>query len=168
MASHHPQSPKPWQLLQTWKAVPRPWSPRNPAPVLGVGLCPLCLPLLRAPTATRHTYHLLGLLELGAERLQLLSHLPRRPQGPPCPGEGSSAAGATGRAVVSGTELPRAGSRGARHLPGAPTELQRDGGVKGGPRGFATTTPIPHLGSQQPTDISVATGPPETGWLGCC
>ena len=90
-----------------------------------------------------------SLLELGAEGPQLLGHLPRRPQGPACPGEGASAAGATGRAVVSGTELPRAGSRGARHLPGAPTELRRDGGVKRGPRGSATTTPIPHLGSQQ-------------------
>lgn len=50
MASHHPQSPKPWQLLQTWKAVPRPWSPRNPAPVLGVGLCPP-MPLGSSPEA---------------------------------------------------------------------------------------------------------------------
>lgn len=86
------------------------------------------------PPYLGRTYHLPGLLELGVEAPQLLGHLPRRPEGPAGPGEDTSAMGAAGRAVVSGTELTGACSWGAGYLPGAPTELWREGASKRVPK----------------------------------
>lgn len=109
------------------------------------------------PPNPGHTYHLPGLLKLGVEALQLPGHLPRRLEGPTGPGEGASAVGAAGRAVVSRAELTRAGSWGAGGLPGAPAELWREGGIREGTHSSSTTSPIPHPGNKQP-DISMATG----------
>lgn len=75
------------------------------------------------PPHLHWTYHLPSLLELGVEATQLFSHLPRHPEGPSSPGESTPAVGATGRAIILGTQLTRACSWSAGHLPGATTDL---------------------------------------------
>lgn len=156
---HWPQSP-PVPCYGAWGKSPDISAPSSPDCKVGTDL-----PGGSVPSATSdrcspnpgHTYHLPGLLELGVEALQLLGHLPRRPEGPAGPGEGAPAVGAAGRAVVSRAELTRAGSWGAGGLPGAPTELWREGGIQEGTHGSSITSPIPRPGNKQP-DISMATG----------
>lgn len=106
--------------------------PGAPIPSASSYECPPCL---------GHTYHLPGLLKLGVEALQLLGHLPRCLEGPTGPGEDTSAVGTTGRTIVPWTELTRACSWGAGCLPGASTELWREGVSKRLPK--APPQPLP-------------------------
>lgn len=101
------------------------WSVKKELPSPGNSV--LSAPSFGCPLHLGHTYHLSGLLELGVEAPELLGHLSRCPEGPASLGEDASAVGAAGCAVVSGAELTRARSWDARCLPGAPTELCREG-----------------------------------------
>lgn len=86
-------------------------------------LSPLPPPTMGA-NATRHTYHLLEFA--GAGRPMPAAARPPAPLSsarPRLPWGGLSAAGATGRAVVSGQSSPQA--PGCKASPWSPTELQR-------------------------------------------